>query len=142
MGDDISSGLLSMAVCFDFCSTNLVQLSNGNPYCYQFRCHHSLITQLSAGYNASQKQIVFPGISFFTQGKGRWNSFFSLIFWTIADVSFLWHLATLGLVSALHLLVFIKKRLFFWTKQKGCQVQKSFFYYSDNYILWKKALNN
>ena len=27
MGDDISLGLLSMAVCFDFCSTNVVQLS-------------------------------------------------------------------------------------------------------------------
>ena len=26
MGDDISFGLLSMAVCFDFCSTNIVQL--------------------------------------------------------------------------------------------------------------------
>ena len=30
MGDDISSGLLSMAVCFDFCSTNVVHLSNWN----------------------------------------------------------------------------------------------------------------
>ena len=47
MGDDISSGLSSMAVCFDFRSTNVVQLSNGNPYFYQFRCHHPLITQLS-----------------------------------------------------------------------------------------------
>ena len=28
MGDDIGLGLLSMAVCFDFRSTNLVQLSN------------------------------------------------------------------------------------------------------------------
>ena len=32
MGDDIGSGLLSLAVCFDFCSTNIVQLSNRNPY--------------------------------------------------------------------------------------------------------------
>ena len=47
MGDDIGSGLLSMAVCFDFHSTNVVQLSNWNPYFYQFRCHHPLITQLS-----------------------------------------------------------------------------------------------
>ena len=31
MGDDIGSGLLSMAVCFDFRSTNVVQLSNRNP---------------------------------------------------------------------------------------------------------------
>ena len=30
MGDDIGSGLSSMAVCFDFCSTNVVQLSNRN----------------------------------------------------------------------------------------------------------------
>ena len=29
MGDDISSGLLSMSVCFDFWSTNVVQLSIG-----------------------------------------------------------------------------------------------------------------
>ena len=28
MGDDIGSGLLSTAVCFDFRSTNLVQLTN------------------------------------------------------------------------------------------------------------------
>ena len=46
MGDDIGLGLLSMAVCFDFHSTNIVQLSNRNPYFYQFRCHHPLITQL------------------------------------------------------------------------------------------------
>ena len=32
MGDDIGSGLSSMAVCFDFRSTNVVQLSNRNPY--------------------------------------------------------------------------------------------------------------
>ena len=32
MGDDIGLGLSSMAVCFDFRSTNLVQLSNRNPY--------------------------------------------------------------------------------------------------------------
>ena len=50
MGDDIGSGLLSMAVCFDFCSTNVVQLSNRNPYFYQFLCHHPLITQLSQGH--------------------------------------------------------------------------------------------
>ena len=31
MGDDISSGLSSMAVCFDFRSTNVVQLSNRTP---------------------------------------------------------------------------------------------------------------
>ena len=46
MGDDISSGLSSMAVCFDFCSTNVVQLSNQNLYFYRFRRHHPLITQL------------------------------------------------------------------------------------------------
>ena len=47
MGDDIGSGLLHMAICFDFCSTNVVQLSNWNPYFYRFRCHHPLITQLN-----------------------------------------------------------------------------------------------
>ena len=49
MGDDIGSGLSSMAVCFDFRST-VVQLSNQNPYFYQFRCHHPLITQLRRVY--------------------------------------------------------------------------------------------
>ena len=37
----------SMAVCFDFCSTNVVQLSNRNLYFYWFWCHHPLITQLN-----------------------------------------------------------------------------------------------
>ena len=31
MGDDIGLGLSSMPVCFDFLSTNVVQLSNRNP---------------------------------------------------------------------------------------------------------------
>ena len=48
MGDDIGSGLSSMAVCFDFSSTNVVQLSNRDPYFYRFQCHHPLITQLSS----------------------------------------------------------------------------------------------
>ena len=43
MGDDIGSG----SVCFDFCSTKVVQLSNPNLYFYWFGCHHPLITQLS-----------------------------------------------------------------------------------------------
>ena len=47
MGDDIGSRLSSMAVCFDFRSTNVVQLNNRNPYFYRFRCHHPLITQLN-----------------------------------------------------------------------------------------------
>ena len=38
MGDDIGSVLLSMVICFDFCSTNVVHLSNRNPYFYWFRC--------------------------------------------------------------------------------------------------------
>ena len=46
MGDDIGLGLSSLAVCFDFRSTNVVQLSNWNPYFYRFRCHHPLITRL------------------------------------------------------------------------------------------------
>ena len=32
MGDDIGSGLSSMAVCFDFRSTNVVQLSNSTGF--------------------------------------------------------------------------------------------------------------
>ena len=47
MGADIGLGLSSMAVCFDFRSTYVVQLSNRTPYFYQFRCHNPLITQLS-----------------------------------------------------------------------------------------------
>ena len=34
MGDDIGSGLLSMAVCFDFRSINIVKLSSRNLYLY------------------------------------------------------------------------------------------------------------
>ena len=45
--DDIGSGLWSMAVCFDFPSTNVVQLSNQNTYFYRLQCHHPLITQLT-----------------------------------------------------------------------------------------------
>ena len=45
MGDDISLGLSSMAVCFDFCSTNIVKLSNRNPYFHRFQCHHPLMTE-------------------------------------------------------------------------------------------------
>ena len=47
MGDDIGLGLSSMAVCFDFRSTNVVQLNIWNPYFYQFGCHHPLIIQLN-----------------------------------------------------------------------------------------------
>ena len=47
MGDGICLGLLSMAICFDFRSTNVAQLRNWNPYFYRFQCHHQLITQLS-----------------------------------------------------------------------------------------------
>ena len=39
MGDDIGSGMSSMAICFDFHSTNVVQLSNRNPYFYQLVRH-------------------------------------------------------------------------------------------------------
>ena len=35
-----------MSVCFDFCSTNVVRFISRNPYFYQFRCHHPVITQL------------------------------------------------------------------------------------------------
>ena len=47
MDDDIGLDLLSIAVCFDFCSTNIVQLSNQNLYFYPFGCHHSLINQFT-----------------------------------------------------------------------------------------------
>ena len=47
MGDDMGLGLWTMADCFDFRSTTVVQLSNRNPYFYWFRCHHPLITQLT-----------------------------------------------------------------------------------------------
>ena len=47
MSDDIGLGLSSMAVCFDFHSTNVVQISNQKPYFYWFKCHHPLITQLA-----------------------------------------------------------------------------------------------
>ena len=50
MGDDIGSGLSSMVVCFDFRSSNVVQLSNRNPYFYRFWFHHPLITQLILFY--------------------------------------------------------------------------------------------
>ena len=43
MSDDISLGLSSLVVCFDFRSTNLVHL---NLYFHPFRCHRPLITQL------------------------------------------------------------------------------------------------
>ena len=56
MGDDISSGLSSMAVCFDFRSINVVQLSNLNTHFYQFRCHHPLITQLNMNYQKNDAQ--------------------------------------------------------------------------------------
>ena len=50
MGDDIGLGLWSMTACFDFRSTNVVQLSNRNLKFYRFRCHHPLLTQLDLGY--------------------------------------------------------------------------------------------
>ena len=49
MDDDIGLVLLSMAVCFDFYSTNIVQLSNQN-LCFYFGCHHPLITWLTMPY--------------------------------------------------------------------------------------------
>ena len=55
MGDEIGSVLASMAVCFDFNSANLVQISNQNPYSYRFQCHHPLITQLTVDVLLSHK---------------------------------------------------------------------------------------
>ena len=48
MGDDIGSCLSSMAICLNFRSTKVVQLSNQNTYFYQFWCHYPLITQPNA----------------------------------------------------------------------------------------------
>ena len=58
MGDDIGSGLSSMSVCFDFRSTNIVQLSNWNPYFYRFRCHHPLLTQLSLSFSVLKSYLT------------------------------------------------------------------------------------
>ena len=59
MGDDIGLGLLPMAICFDFQSTNVVQLSNWNPYFYRFGCHHPLITQLIVENKACMYLDIF-----------------------------------------------------------------------------------
>ena len=62
MGDDIGSGLLSMAVCFDFRSTNVAQLSNCNLFFYRFWCHHPLIIQLrpTCYINCIQNWVFSP----------------------------------------------------------------------------------
>ena len=65
MGDDIGSGLLFMAVCFDFSSTNVVQLSNRNPYLYQFWCHHPLITCLAQSLAKDMDISQIPYIEWF-----------------------------------------------------------------------------
>ena len=67
MGDDMGSGLSSMAVCFDFRSTNIVQLIYRNPYFYWFRCHHPLITQLSP--HLIQKCSDRPWPEYFKRGE-------------------------------------------------------------------------
>ena len=60
MVDDIGSGLSSMVICFDFRSTNVVQLSKQNPYLYRFQCHHPLLTQLSGvQLDLEQFQITY-----------------------------------------------------------------------------------
>ena len=40
MGDEIGSGLMSMAICFDFRSTNVSIAAQ-----YWFQCNHPLIAQ-------------------------------------------------------------------------------------------------
>jgi len=62
MGDDIRLGLSSMAFCFDFCSTHVVQLSNRNFYFYRFQCYHPLITKLSYAWlwAESMRCLVAP----------------------------------------------------------------------------------
>jgi hypothetical protein len=56
-------GLLSMAICFDFRSTNIVHLSNRKPYFYRFQCHHPLITQLT--FNLITVGDLYLSIFFF-----------------------------------------------------------------------------
>ena len=63
MGDDIGSGLPSLAICIDFRSTNVVQLSNQKPWFYRFRCHHPLITQLT--FNLITVGDLYLSIFFF-----------------------------------------------------------------------------
>ena len=86
MGDDISPGLSSMAVCFDFRST-VVQLSNQNPYFCQFRCHHPLITQINMGdickicekmTDSSQLILSLTIISFQWFAEHAWLSRFTI----------------------------------------------------------------
>ena len=71
MGDDIGSGLSSMAVGFDFCSTNVVQLSdwNWNSYIYRFQCHHPIISQLRFMYVCTGiKKLLNAGLSLCVNG--------------------------------------------------------------------------
>ena len=60
MDDDISLGLSSLAICFDFHSTNVVQLSNQNPYLYRFRCHQPLIIQLNDTLSSTPGTLSKP----------------------------------------------------------------------------------
>ena len=120
MGDDISSGLSSMAICFDFRSTNVVQLSNRNPHFYRFRCHHPLITQLNEHY----WHFVF-GILY-------------LIFWLIT------------LHSLLHFTSKFRKRSFMSITLFACflKINSVFYRYSDylqtqiHWILLKLLFEN
>ena len=52
-------------------NTNVVQLSNQNPYFYRFRCHHPLITQLSK----TLVLTVLDQVTIFNRGQIRqgWN---------------------------------------------------------------------
>ena len=76
MGDDIGLGLSSMAICFDFHSTNVVQLSNRNPYFYRFWCHHPLITQLRQDNKLSK--LTKPSLSSFIVDQVLIKFLFSL----------------------------------------------------------------
>ena len=63
MGDDIGSGLLSMAVCFYFRLTNVVQLSNQN--------------RTSTGHHPAYKRpksIVYSRFQKLKIGKGPENA--------------------------------------------------------------------
>ena len=87
MDDDIGLGLSSMAVCFDFGSTNVVHLSNRNPYFYPFWCHHPIITQLTA-----INMFWVVTMIWFSYTDKYTTKFWNLGFWTLGMAfNFFWH---------------------------------------------------
>ena len=59
MGDDIGLGLSSMTVCFDFRSTNVVQVSNRNTFFYWFQYDiGSGLLSMSVCFNFRSTNVV------------------------------------------------------------------------------------